>query len=38
MRKRIVKSVVEELEKAARSEARYRGRERGEKPFRIGEG
>jgi hypothetical protein len=38
MRKRMVKSVAEELEKEVRSEARHRGRERGEKHFRIGEG
>ena len=37
MRKRIVKSVVEELEKEVRSEARHRGTERVEKHFRIGE-
>jgi hypothetical protein len=30
-------SVVEELEKKVRSEARHRGRERWEKHFRIGE-
>jgi len=34
MRKRIVKSVVEELEKEIRSEARHRGTERVEKHFR----
>src|SRR6267143_1370761 len=37
MRKRIVSSVVEELEKDVRSEARHRGTERVEKHFRIGE-
>ncbi len=37
MRKRIVKSVVEELEKEVCSEARHRGTERVEKHFRIGE-
>ena len=37
MRKRIVSSVVEELEKEVRSEARHRGTERVEKHFRIGE-
>jgi hypothetical protein len=37
MRKRIVKSVVEEVEKKVRSEARHRGTERVEKHFRIGE-
>jgi hypothetical protein len=38
MRKRIMKSVVEELEKKVRSEARHRGTERVEKHLRIGEG
>jgi hypothetical protein len=33
MRKRIVKSVVEELEKDVRSEGRHRGTERVEKHF-----
>ena len=37
MRKRIVSSVVEELEKDVRSEGRHRGTERVEKHFRIGE-
>ena len=37
MRKRIVSSVVEELEKDAGSEGRHRGTERMEKHFRIGE-
>jgi hypothetical protein len=37
MQKRIVKSVVEELEKEIRSEARHRGTERMEKHLRIGE-
>lgn len=37
MGKRTSKSVVEELEKEVRSEARQRGRERVEKHFRIGE-
>jgi len=37
MRKRIVSSVVEELEKDVRSEGRHRGTERVEKRFRIGE-
>jgi hypothetical protein len=37
MRKRIVSSVVEELEKEVRSEGRHRGTERVEKHFRIGE-
>jgi hypothetical protein len=36
MRKRIVNSVVEELEKDVRSERRHRGTERVEKHFRIG--
>ena len=37
MRKMIVSSVVEELEKDVRSEGRHRGTERVEKHFRIGE-
>jgi hypothetical protein len=37
MRKRIVSSVVEELEKDVRSEGRHRGTERVEKHFRSGE-
>jgi hypothetical protein len=37
VRKRIVKSVVEELDKEMRSEARHRGTERVEKDLRIGE-
>ena len=37
MRKGIVSSVVEELEKYVRSEGRDRGTERVEKQFRIGE-
>ena len=37
MRKRIVSSVVEELEKDVRSEGRHRGTECVEKHFRIGE-
>jgi len=37
MRKRIVSSVVEELEKDVRSEERHRGTERVEKHLRIGE-
>ena len=37
MRKRIVSSVVEELEKDVRSEGRRRGTERVGKHFRIGE-
>ena len=37
MRKGIVSSVVEELEKEVRSEARHRGTERVEKHLRIGE-
>jgi hypothetical protein len=37
MRKRIVSSVVEELEKDVRSKGRHRGTERVEKHFRIGE-
>ena len=37
MQKRIVKSVVEELEKEVRSEAKHRGTEWVEKHFRIGE-
>jgi hypothetical protein len=37
MRKRIVSSVVEELEKGVRSEERHRGTEFVEKHFRIGE-
>jgi hypothetical protein len=37
MRKRIVSSMVEELEKGVRSEGRHRGTERVEKHFRIGE-
>jgi hypothetical protein len=37
MRKKIVSSVVEELEKDVRSEGRHRGTERVEKHFRIGE-
>ena len=37
MRKRIVSSVVEELEKEVRSEGRHRSTERVEKHFRIGE-
>jgi hypothetical protein len=37
MRKRIVSSVIEELEKDSRSEGRHRGTERVEKHFRIGE-
>ncbi len=37
LRKRIVKSVVEELEKEIRSAARHRGTERVETRFRIGE-
>ncbi len=36
MRKRIVISAVEEMEKDVRSEARHRGTERWEKHFRIG--
>ena len=37
MRKRIVSSVAEELEKDVRSEGRHRSTERVEKHFRIGE-
>ncbi len=37
LRKRIVKSVVEELEKEIRSAASHRGTERVETRFRIGE-
>jgi hypothetical protein len=37
IRKRIVKSVLEELEKDVRSEGRHRDTERVEKHFRIGE-
>jgi len=37
MRKRIVSSVVEELEKDVRSEGRHRGTERVEKHLGIGE-
>jgi hypothetical protein len=37
VRKRIVSSVVEELGKGVRSEARHRGTERVEKHLRIGE-
>jgi hypothetical protein len=37
MRKRIVSSVVKELEKDSRSEGRHRGTECVEKHFRIGE-
>jgi hypothetical protein len=37
MRKRMVSSVVEEVEKDVRSEGRHRGTERVEEHFRIGE-